>query len=32
VNDDLDRAYALFKSVALGYPVTSDQLLPALQQ
>jgi guanylate kinase len=23
VNDDLDRAYALFKSVALGYPITS---------
>lgn len=26
VNDDLDRAYALFKAVALGNPVTSDAL------
>lgn len=26
VNDDLDRAYALFKSVALGNPISNDQL------
>jgi len=31
VNDDLDRAYALFKAVALGNPVTSDAL-PALEE
>jgi guanylate kinase len=31
VNDDLDRAYALFKSVALGNSITSDPL-PALEQ
>jgi len=30
-NDNLDRAYALFKSVALGYPVTSDRL-PELER
>jgi len=30
-NDDLDRSYALFKSVAVGYPITSDQL-PALER
>jgi guanylate kinase len=30
-NDDLDRAYGLFESVALGYPVTSDQL-PELER
>jgi guanylate kinase len=31
VNDDLDRAYALFKAVALGNPITSDAL-PAFEQ
>lgn len=29
VNDDLDRAYALFKRVALGEKITGD-VLPAL--
>jgi len=28
VNDDLDRAYALFESVAFGNPITSDPLPP----
>ncbi|KAH9023233.1 guanylate kinase [Lactarius pseudohatsudake] len=28
VNDDLDRAYGLFKSVALGNPIPSDPLAP----
>jgi guanylate kinase len=31
VNDDLDRAYALFRAVALGNPVASDAL-PALEE
>ena len=31
VNDDLDRAYALFKAVALGNPITNDAL-PAFEQ
>ena len=31
VNDDLDRAYALFKAVALGNPITSDAL-PTFEQ
>ncbi len=31
VNDDLDRAYGLFESVAFGNPVPSD-LLPPLDQ
>jgi guanylate kinase len=28
VNDDLDRAYTLFESVAFGNPITSDPLPP----
>lgn len=28
VNDDLDRAYALFQSVAFGNPIESDTLPP----
>lgn len=28
VNDDLDRAYALFKQVALGHDVEGDALPP----
>jgi hypothetical protein len=28
VNDDLERAYTLFKSVAFGHPVSSDPLPP----
>lgn len=28
VNDDLDRAYALFESVAFGDPIPSDPLPP----
>lgn len=28
INDDLDRAYGLFKKVALGEPVTGDTLPP----
>jgi len=28
VNDDLDRAYELFKSVAFGHPIASDTLPP----
>lgn len=28
VNDDLDRAYGLFKKVALGEKITSDALPP----
>ncbi|KAH9066587.1 guanylate kinase [Lactarius vividus] len=31
VNDDLDRAYGLFKSVALGNPIPSDSLAPLEQ-
>lgn len=28
INDDLDRAYALFQSVAFGNPISGDQLPP----
>lgn len=28
VNDDLDRAYELFRSVAFGNPISSDSLPP----
>jgi len=31
VNDDLDRTYGLFKSVALGNPISGDTL-PPLEQ
>lgn len=28
INDDLDRAYALFQSVAFGNPISGDPLPP----
>ena len=31
VNDDLDRAYELFRSVAFGNPISSDPL-PTLEE
>ena len=31
VNDDLDRAYELFRSVAFGYSISSDPL-PSLEE